>query len=387
MVRSHASLPSRLVVSAVAFLFVLPPAFNASPALASPRSCRWSIVPSPSPGTISNMLFSVESAAATDVWSFGSQISDPGGVFTPRPLALHWDGAAWTEVGTPGTFHGNLVGSVALSPSEVWAVGSVTFGLTESLPLVEAWDGTAWSVVSSPAVRFGNLLDVGGLSPTDLWAVGTIRDRFPRMLIEHFDGARWTVVPGPRIDSAFVALGAVWPVGPDDVWAVGSYLGDDGLDKPLAVHFDGSTWSLVDLPALPDGSGALDDVEAAGPEAVWMVGHTADGLTNRTLALRWTPAGWTVAATLDPGVDDRFDGLSIDGGRVTAVGSATDARGTIRTLVEVAQGDTWRVVRTPNPPGASTARLWDVAGASGGPMWAIGDFNPGTVQKTLTLSC
>jgi hypothetical protein len=237
-------------------------------------------------------------------------------------------------------------------------------------------------------VRFGNLLDISGVSGRDLWAVGTVRDLHPRMLIEHFDGVRWTVVPGPVLDSPYVALGAVRAIGPGDVWAVGSYLGAEGTDQPLAVRFDGSAWSLVAVPSIPGGAGALDDVEAVGPATVWMVGHSTDGTASRTLALRWTPRGWTVTRTPDRGIDDALHGLGTDGHRrLVAVGAATDARETMRTLVEVYGGRAWHATRSPNPPASALARLWDVAVNPDGSAWAVGEFTPDSVGQTLIMSC
>jgi hypothetical protein len=360
---------------------------SASPAAAA-AGCRWSIVPSPSPGTVNNELFAVEALSASDAWAVGSQISDPGGVFTPRPLALHWDGGSWTETSTPGGFNGNLAASVAFGPDDVWAVGSKTMGITESLPVVERWDGTAWSIVPSPAVQFGNLLGVGGTSSDDLWAVGTLRGFHPQMLIEHFDGTTWTVMHGPRIDSAFVALNAVAAFGASDVWAVGYDLGPDTLDKPLAVHFDGVGWTQAELPSIPNGSGILDDVKADGASALWAVGHSTDGSVDQTLALRWSGSAWSVVPTPDRATSDDLYGVTVDAlGRAVAVGSAANPNGSMRTLVLTFAGQGWKVVPSPNPAGASQARLWDTAITADGSRWAVGDDNGGPVEQTLIMSC
>jgi hypothetical protein len=121
---------------------------------------------------------------------------------------------------------------------------------------------------------------------------------------------------------------------------------------------------------------------------VWAVGHRTDGTSDRTLALQWTPSGWSVARTPVRGVSSDLYGLSVDArGRVVAVGSAVDAAGTMRTLVEVYRDQAWTVIGTPNPPGATQARLWDVSRVPGAPMWAVGDDDAGPVEQTLTMSC
>src|SRR5439155_12210247 len=61
-----------------------------------------------------------------------------------------------------------LLGVVALSASDVWAVG-----LQSASSLTEHWDGTAWAAVSSPnQVGADYLVAVSATSDSDIWAVG-----------------------------------------------------------------------------------------------------------------------------------------------------------------------------------------------------------------------
>src|SRR5215469_9623700 len=59
----------------------------------------------------------------------------------------------------------------------------------------------SWKVVKSPHVgKNGSILrGVAALSAQDVWAVGErdTRDAFPKELIEHWDGAAWSVVASP----------------------------------------------------------------------------------------------------------------------------------------------------------------------------------------------
>src|SRR5262245_34671236 len=55
---------------------------------------------------------------------------------------------------------------------------------------------------------------------------------------------RWSIVPSPN------EVGANWLVAVDasasnDAWAVGYYIGDEGLYETLSMHWDGSAWTLV----------------------------------------------------------------------------------------------------------------------------------------------
>jgi hypothetical protein len=57
------------------------------------------------------------------------------------------------QVVTSPTVSGASLNAVsAVSPTDIWAVGSQTSG-----PLIENFNGTTWSVVTSPTVKGGDL--------------------------------------------------------------------------------------------------------------------------------------------------------------------------------------------------------------------------------------
>src|SRR5262249_43092977 len=55
----------------------------------------WSVVPSPSPGALQNILFGVTAISDADVWAVGAQ-QDSNGLW--HTLAEHWDGSVWAVV-------------------------------------------------------------------------------------------------------------------------------------------------------------------------------------------------------------------------------------------------------------------------------------------------
>jgi hypothetical protein len=81
------------------------------------NGARWTVVPSPDPGGSSqdNDLWGVAAVATGDVWAVGGVGSflDPD---ASSPLALHWDGASWTQVSVPAPTVGELLG-VATEPA------------------------------------------------------------------------------------------------------------------------------------------------------------------------------------------------------------------------------------------------------------------------------
>src|SRR5438034_4460055 len=55
----------------------------------------WSVVPSPSPGALQNILFGVGAITDSDVWAVGGE-QDANGLW--HTLTEHWDGPAWSVV-------------------------------------------------------------------------------------------------------------------------------------------------------------------------------------------------------------------------------------------------------------------------------------------------
>ena len=141
----------------------------------------WQMVPTPflvSKDSL-NFLTGVTAVSGKDMWASGYEGNVNGNLFD-RPYLLHWTGSAWRLVTVPnaGTEGSSLRGTVALSASDVWAVGIT--GQTDGglLALTEHFNGTAWSV--GPAADPGQLgaapdnsLD-GVASPGNgaVWAVG-----------------------------------------------------------------------------------------------------------------------------------------------------------------------------------------------------------------------
>src|SRR5712692_11643852 len=78
-----------------------------APAVA--EAAAWSVVPSPSPGSV-NDLNGVASVSANDVWAVGDT--------NQQTLTLHWNGTSWSVVSSPnvaGTQNNELSGVAAVS--------------------------------------------------------------------------------------------------------------------------------------------------------------------------------------------------------------------------------------------------------------------------------
>src|SRR5207244_11554915 len=123
----------------------------------------WSVVPSPSPGALQNILFGVGAITDSDVWAVGGE-QDANGLW--HTLTEHWDGPAWSVVSAvdAGSSGNQLYAVKALATDDVYAVGQQAGAGVPNQALIEHWNGKSWSVVSSPADASASVLPLGGMS-------------------------------------------------------------------------------------------------------------------------------------------------------------------------------------------------------------------------------
>ena len=98
--------------------------------------------------------------------------------------------------------------------------------------------------------------------------------------------------------------------------------GSFAADKPIAMHWNGTAWSLTTVPN-QGGGGQLAAVTASSPASVWAAG-AADG----TSVLHWNGTSWTPEA-----VPSGPDGPRIMTGISAVRGSATEVWGAAGTFV------------------------------------------------------
>jgi hypothetical protein len=92
----------------------------------------WNVVPSPNPST-DDGLSAISAVGGGDIWAVGNEVDFSTGVGDAQPMALHWDGTAWTTVpavgvgpdrgGVTGIFSGVVAVTAARVVAVGWAVG------------------------------------------------------------------------------------------------------------------------------------------------------------------------------------------------------------------------------------------------------------------------
>ena len=141
----------------------------------------------PAPGDLNRIL----GLTPTDAWAVGYLPVQSG--TRSHPLIEHWDGSTWKQVATNLHLGPNreadLRGISFDSPNDGWVVG-VRWHATHSRAVIEHWDGGSWrlSPTRTPTSS-AQLHAVLAISPTDVWAVGQV--------IMHWDGNNWKVQHRP----------------------------------------------------------------------------------------------------------------------------------------------------------------------------------------------
>jgi len=322
-----------------------------------------------------NELYSVATLTAADAWAVGAYINPASNL--PFPLIEHWDGSSWSSV-TPAPYYqaSRLVSVAAVAPDDVWAVGAGGTGpgggQVPSRLLIEHWNGSAWSMVPSPQPTnfygYAGLTGVTALAADNIWAVGFDQNSsgITQAFVIHWDGHAWTQVATPADAGGLSAVAAVTA---NDIWAVGStnINGPGGLQ---ILHWNGSAW-LVVTPA-KTGGGTLTAVSARAANDVWAVGSVLGSQTTEPLTLHWDGTAWTqVVAPAPTGTSILLGVVARAAGDVWAVGRVSPDVHTLQPayqpLWEHWDGTAWAIVAGPLAAGS----LNGVA-AGPGPLWAVG---------------
>ena len=325
-----------------------------------------------------NTLLGVACPAAGDCWAVASYFN--GNV--QQTLVEHWDGAAWSVRASPNTggAQSNILYDVACTATDDCWIAGYALGDAGWQTLTLHWDGAAWGIVPSPSVPGGNnfLTDVDCVTASDCWAVGFHDTGVYQTLALHWDGAQWSLAESANTDLASEnRLSGVRCVAANDCWAVGFHKIEGFLQRTLVQHWDGAAWTIVASPNVGDSRNTLlEDVACESAQSCWAVGSWSPGAlgTGQPVILRWDGAAWRDAdAPLPgPGENTYLRGVTCaPAGDCWAVGEQF-TEGNARTLVERWNGAAWSVFASPNAGVAHNNRLAGVACAPEHECWSVG---------------
>jgi len=351
----------------------------------TPLAERWngtalSIVPSPPPTGVTGSFFDgVACASATDCNAVGGSFTLSGTDLLSEvdaPLIEHWNGTAWTV--TPSPAHApfrELVGVACTSATGCFAVGDAG--------LVAQWNGSTWSIApfgqkSSQSVLFS----VSCPAANRCFAAGEyLANDGVKVLIEQFDGTSWTIanvpIPAGAPNSALLGISCT---SVNDCTAVGLYQQDASTNPTLIEHWDGKAWSIVPSPS-PTGAFAtqLTNVSCATAKSCNAIGLSITGTGTNTFGEHWNGTAWSIVPVPQPAFAafTTLPGLSCPSPTTCfMVGGYQAVTGTrklvARTLIERWDGTKWKMVPSPQPPGAQLAQLGAVSCASATQCLAVG---------------
>jgi hypothetical protein len=272
---------------------------------------------------------------------------------------------------------GGLAGVAAASQRSAWAVGYAGSGVRKVLML--HWNGARWSRVTSPKVLTGpgSLSAVTVVSARNAWAVGsTGSDLHPRSLILHWNGRAWNTVAKPSVaNSELSAVTANARGG----WAVGYHSTGPSVPQtsPLIYRLTGTHWSRVD-PKFGTGTGvAMDGVATTTAGTTFATGLYTGQITG--VLARWSGTAWNWTKFPEQGTYHWLNGIAAGPrGTAFAVGFNTGTGGGGMIGIRWT-GHAW--VRAPGPASSP----YTVALAPGGTEWAAGSKLSGTHTHTLVL--
>jgi hypothetical protein len=218
---------------------------------------RWSLRRLPGVGGKAAALVQINAVkvfSGTDVWALGARISFPGRQIVTAPYAAHYNGRKWSRVAVPGLAAGSaLVAVAAVSPDDMWAIESAQNGVS----------------ISSSAAMSSAAMSPGARSSAAVSSAAISSAATPPVLLHRTASTGWReaaqqplLAAGDQLSSAAAEPGG-------DVWFGGSAKNKAKGTAPLAAEWNGTSWSVSDLPMratsadwqlagmTPDGTGGI----------------------------------------------------------------------------------------------------------------------------------
>jgi PKD repeat protein len=311
-------------------------------------------------------------------------------------LAERWDGSAWTVQPTPspaGASGARLTAVSCFSLEECTAVGFLENGSGQEETLAERWDGGGWTIQPTPSSAgvVSWLASVSCASQTVCMAVGASGGK---TLAERWEGDLWSLVSTPELPpepkpSEGNSLRGVSCTSVDSCTAVGSNYGvfersgDPLRPRPLGERWDGTSWSLLGMVALPEPAewwheswlyavscaeatacaAAGDNLSAPQGDTSYMIGFAESELGTPTPTVAGVQPG---TGSLDGGTTVKITGENLQGANAVHFGTVEATGVTVRSGSEVTAiappwsgGDAIAEVTVTTPGGTSPVTIGD----------------------------
>jgi hypothetical protein len=313
-----------------------------------PTPLTWQSSPVPDGNAV---LYTTEQAQG-EQWAVGIALEpeDGGPAVAFHPLALRHDATGWhsTKSAVPD---GRLDDLLVRGRNDVWAVGATDD--VDSVGIVQHWTGKAWKQVATPAAigsgftaiaPAGKQLLLGQYNSAEsstavLRSTANGWKELPRDGLQNvvyiddlvalpggqilaagiggmakYDGTAWKPIKLPLPTDRTSEIAHLLVRSATDIWAVGEKPSEEYWRQPLALHYDGKTWTEVPAPVR---TGQFHDVDLVDGKLVAVGG---DPNTGEPLVAEYDGQKF-VPTTTPPGAG-YLHGSSSTGKQLTTVGVA-----------------------------------------------------------------
>jgi hypothetical protein len=329
-------------------------------------ACKWrTVVAGPDVPTLTGVV----ALSPRDVWAVGSFAG------IDRPVIQHWDGRRLHTKSY--RWKGRLSAVAASSPKDIWAVGQIGQSSTpDARAIAVHGNGQRWTRTPLPRLPESSWLSgVASLARDDAWAVGGVEDSHHSdgALMMHWNGRGWradvdyTTPQGTKLDTWVTAIDGRSAI---DVWAVGAWSEPAGWYEALVLRWDGRTWREVSSPT--GAKMTPDAIDIAPSGEVWTLNSDLEG--NREI-VRWSgPTRRVARVVLDffgSPLEDMYasDIAAVSPSSTWIVGETYDTPQ--QPIVAHWNGRSWRLAPTPFNR-LKNASLNAVDALSGREIWAVG---------------
>lgn len=249
----------------------------------------------------------------------------------------------------------------------------------------------SWRVVAPVAgAQYGHLASVSCATAASCFAVGVAdTPTTTNRLTERWNGTKWTALTTPSPPTAVASqFTSVHCRTSSSCVAVGQYTTAALHTKTMTERWNGASWSLIGSPN-PIGIAVtgLAGVHCTSATFCIAVGsyfmNSPDSSAEKTLVEQWNGQTWKIIASPNHSgnTDNGLSGVSCTSAtNCTAVGHWSNDLAT-RTLVERWNGTKWSIVVSPSPAGVAQSELTGVTCLSASSCFAVGSGHGTLIER------
>lgn len=350
----------------------------------------WTEIQHPRPGGASTYLNDVVVPAADDVWTVGYTFDVVGGAFEFRTFGQHCVAGACERANLPsreGAPATNFLNGIdAVSPSDMWTVGYSRDPGQPGIGLAIRYDGATWRIVDTPnptGSSSTSLQAVAAISATSAVAVGTYQDSATfeeRPLAMRWNGTSWSLLAVPTVPGcrSVATLYDATDVN-GTVYAAGTCRDTAGSDAGIVLALRGSTWTTLLGPltgVLPSPSNLRSITAVPGAGGIAVAGYASTAGT--AVAAYFNGGSWANSTPAQQGTYTQFLAIAATSRtQIWAVGSG--GNGAPMRISQRWTGRAWVGV-----PAGGPTYLAGVAYDPAGWWWAVGHNNSVSVIQRIS---